>query len=324
MDYDFLDGLNIVSVDDPERSIFLSGAEVRTKPRDIELPAATVSKIGRQRLAFLDIRPHLDKVIVYAMSWGADVEHPIGQNVARSMSATFPHHRIIIWNSLGFGTKNRSSNPKLATSIRLYRSGSLTELGAVYATHLKKHLGDAEVIDILGVSEGARVALGVASSGIIDVRNLVLIDPPGTLGVGLNEYAKRFMSESEHSKRYLASKADDNFTEVKKFDNPYNRALYFFKDICRGMFFHHYIASPKALSKRSLPADLATATAKIKGKISIVSPIYSKINDPDTMQNLNQINPNKIDVWKLEGSHAFINFSSNLNSLLAKKLMDMQ
>ena len=252
-----------------------------------------------------------DHQLLFVMPWGANFEHPIGEMMVAGMAIANPDADIITWNAFGHGEQNVSSKIR-GTAIRNARkTGSFDLVGKEYADRINILLDSDLPLDVVGASEGARIALSAIAHLCKKVRNVTLLDGPGTLGIGYFSYAKRFLSEQAHSLRYTAVGQDEKLMRLVEEHNA-TRARTALKDLKRGIILDHYYRSPSAMAKRGLETDLLLAAPHITGRLSFILPEFTALNDKQTvieaLQNtaVQEESP-QTELWTFAGTHAFIN-----------------
>lgn len=323
--YDLRGGLDIdkeiLGAQNSVTHLHIPGADFEPlNPEAPEVAAAEIARkhphfqeIGGRTLVVMGMNEDAKDSTIFGMSWGANFEHPIGEEMVACVASLLPDEAILSWNGFGRGEANKSSRigPKAIKHAR--KTGSFDLVGREYAERLAPLLDGKEDITLLGVSEGARIIVSAAAHLGRSVKNVVILDGPGTLGMGFARYVHRFMAENKHSKQYIDATMDPKIKGfVEEHHDPSLRGQVILRDIRSGILGDHYISSPKAMAKQGLRQDLMTAAPHITGKLAYILPQYTNLNDPlrirSDMQAIAVANPDlQTELWSFPGSHAVIN-----------------
>lgn len=273
-----------------------------------------ILKKDKCRLTALEIeRSGANSNLLFGMSWGSNFEHPIGTAMLASMVETISDANIIAWNAFGHGTQNRSSRINPSALKHAAKSGSFSLIGKEYAERLKTLLDNDMPVDLIGVSEGGRIVLAMVPFLGKKVRNVILLDPPGSINTTLAGFMKRFKGEELHTQKYIKASLDKQSRKLLTHYNEH-RIKAVLQDVIRspGMLRDHYYLSPLAMAKGGLGQDLYEASPYVSGKLAFILPSGSLLNKEESVRNglrkASAHNPQlRTELWTFEGTHSLIN-----------------
>lgn len=217
--------------------------------------------------------------------WGADFEHPLSERDLIAYGATDPTMNFLFYNAPGVG----GSSPLPGhLSKDLARTGIYKDVGTYLTTAMHGPLRDYAHVDLVGESQGARHALGIAASESIriPIRDVRLLDPVGSKEQSLLRLAYSFaIVEGGRGGRYSASSTDEESRRIQKdLDSPEHFAEKISGLLRSGVL--DTLRQIRALCHGTVGEDLRAALPQISRFLQVNTPELSALTSPKTMPTI--------------------------------------
>lgn len=230
---------------------------------------------------------------LHTLAWGGTLDNKVSSNEAYRITQALPEHDHLFLSMPGHGQDAHSSRWPISVRAQMLREGSFQKAGK-YLSRFFQHedvsLGrETEMVDVFGNSTGARSALHIPENLHVPVRNLVLYDPPGSRQLGYRGLVRNFMgSESSHGRQYTEESLDVQHVGLmrqapnrKSFSSIWQFAR---RDLLAA--WDLYGGELRAMGKGTLEADFKRADLSNVGRVVLLSPAFSCLNNLDDISKV--------------------------------------
>lgn len=216
------------------------------------------------------------------LGWGSNYCLPGTARGIAALALADSKQRFAVCNFMGRG---ESTPLPISRSLAVARTGSFIPAGELLYEALDQSgiMEDAGGMDILGESEGHRLALGAVASGLA-VQRSTFVDGPGMNDFGFIGLAHRLqVKEAAHNRQYVEHSTDKWSQELSEDPRKPHGVLDLVR---RGTALSQYLLHPKGLGGAGLESDTYQALPYIKDELAIISFELSEITDYEKTERM--------------------------------------
>lgn len=231
---------------------------------------------------------------LHTLAWGGTLDNGVSSNEAYRVASALPDHDHVFLSMPGHGQDAHSSRWPMNVRLQMLREGSFRGTGEYlsrffYGSSDISPGRETKAVDVFGNSTGARSALHISEHLNVPIRNLVLYDPPGSRELGYRGLVRNFMgSESSHGRQYTEESLDVQHVGLmrqapnrKSFSSIWQFAR---RDLLAA--WDLYGGELRAMGKGTLEADFKRADLSNVGRVVLLSPAFSCLNNLDDISKV--------------------------------------
>jgi pimeloyl-ACP methyl ester carboxylesterase len=264
------------------------------------------------------------KVALHLLPWAGSIDNDVTRHEAVRIYEALPDHRHVFISAPGHGLPEQTHSKHWPLGVRasFLKSGSFLAAGSYIGSHLRgsRILKDVRSVDIFGHSTGGRAAVSLAGQLGHHVENVVLFDPPGAQRLGYSGLLRSFLKhEGTHGRKYTEASPDQQHVAVMQ-QAKSRKDLGALKAFAKQDFWgavDTYGSELRALGKGTLEHDLRTASLSYVGRLAIISPVHSELNDSqamaDVLEATQTLHPSVVvEQFVTPGTHTVTRYASTV------------